>query len=559
MDNFDKIFKQKIEQIPFDYDPNDWNGILEKQKQKPSTGFSFFTKTLFFAFLILGISTLSYFQFYPNSESKNIDNKQIAVENKQHLPIGNVEKSKNTANPIQSNEQAPEKKAIFTENQKITPTEVNQTMQSEKMNPNLISKNANQKIANQEFTNAETNQNSELQLVLNSSLDENKTMMNEDLSQNNISGGDLRNKQMGTIESKFPPSTISKSEKGDSMSELSVNGVVPKNESAYQPSAFIPESPPVVIGEARRKSGYSFAVLKKSLENYLSTSQIGLERTRDIAIHLNNHFVSDPSLSGFEGRYTLSTLFNVSALTENLEKPQNAPYEFMVANSFPIKSKKMGVGLAFQQRHGINYNQLLFNISLAKQFVLNRNNSLIIGGGINTTTIDKLNTVGLDYPWAQNPNLTNNENQLISLNVGLRFIHKSLYASISATNIYKYSITKDNHKSIQPFTLQLITGGKLHLNEKWSLNPSLNFQFRSYRSQSYIIPYLSLSKHNKIYFGIHSENFHSIGTHFGFQAARKLDCFIRTGYSLNQELRTMYGPIHYSEIGIKLGIGEFKK
>lgn len=81
----------------------------------------------------------------------------------------------------------------------------------------------------------------------------------------------------------------------------------------------------------------------------------------------------------------------------------------------------------------------------------------------------------------------------------------------------------------------------------------------AHNASSYATPYLSLSKRNKIYFGVHSENFNSVGAHFGFQAFHKLDCYMRAGYSLNEELRNHYGPIHYTEVGIKLGIGQFQK
>ena len=219
----------------------------------------------------------------------------------------------------------------------------------------------------------------------------------------------------------------------------------------------------------------------------------------------------------------------------------------------------MGVGIAFQQIRGTNYNTLLFNVSIAKQFTLSRNNTLLIGGGINAASVDKLNVIGPDYPWTQNPRLENKENQLIFLNLGLRFVHKSIYASLSSSSLYRYAFTQDVDKSINPFTLHFATGGRLRLNEKWSLNPSVNYNFIAYNSQSYLIPYLSFSKQNKMYFGIHSENFNSVGAHFGFQAFRKLDCYMRAGYSLNEKLRNLYGPVHYTEIGVKLGIGQFQK
>jgi hypothetical protein len=361
------------------------------------------------------------------------------------------------------------------------------------------------------------------------------------------------------IESKKEDKTKSTDKANEGISELTVNGVAKQNEHIQTTANYIPEAAPVVIGEARSKSGYSFALLKKSLENYLSISQIGLERARDITLNLNNHFIHDPSISGFESRYTLSSIFNIAAPTEHIDNPLQGPYELIIANSFPIKSKQMGVGIAFQQSHGINYNKLLFNLSLAKQFVINRNNSILIGGGISTTSVDKLNSIGLDYPWNQNPILINNDNQSLSLNLGFRYLHKSLYASISASNVLQYYMTKDKHQSITPFVLNFASGGKLHLNEKWSINPSVNYRFTVYNTHSHFCPYISISKNNKIYWGLHSENLNSLGAHFGIQAMRRLDLFLRSGYSLEQELRKQYGPIHYGEIGLKMGIGEFKK
>ena len=504
MDNFDKILKQKIEQIPFEYDPNDWNGVLQKQKSV-SVGFSLMTKILFSVFLLLLISSAVFYSINTSGEqlsvsgSKEIVKKEIEEKKIEKKEIGNTEiDGKEIGNrEIVSNE---------IEEKKIEKKEIGNT-----------------EVAGKEIGNKE---------IVKKEIEEKK----------------IADKEVGKTDNN----------KGSS-SELTVNGVVQNYENSYQQSTYIPEKQVVVLGEARMKSNFSFAVLKKSIENYLSISQIGLERARDIVIHLNNHFLNEASLSGFEGRYTLSSSINVAAITENIDKLNNIPLEFLLANSFPIKSKKMGVGIAFQQIRGTSYNSLLFNVSLAKQFTLNRNNTLLIGGGINTASVDKLDVMGPDYPWTQSPNLLNNENQLISLNLGMRFVHKSIYASLSTSNIYRYAFTKDVDKSISPFTLHFASGGRLRLNEKWSLNPSVNYRFMAHNRSSYATPYLSLSKRNKIYFGVHSENFNSAGAHFGFQAFHKLDCYMRAGYSLNEELRNLYGSIHYTEVGIKLGIGQFQK
>lgn len=515
MDNFDKILKQKIEQFPFEYDPSDWNGVLQKQKSA-SVGFSKFTKILFSVFLLLFIASAVFYCINIKGEQLLLDDAPVAV-NGDLLSVGGGREITN--------------KQIG--NKQLVNNVENFNIQKEPILENIEKK---------QFSEVSKN-NADLQTTI---------------SIKEAAGKEIAGKEI--VEKKIGNTKIDKKEQAkDSYSNITVNGVVQNNENLYQQSAYIPENQAVVLGEARMKSNYSFAVLKKSLDHYLSISQIGLERARDIVVHLNNQFLNDASLSGFEGRYTLSSSINVAAITENLDELNHIPYEFLLTNSFPIKSKQMGVGIAFQQIRGTNYNTLLFNVSIAKQFTLSRNNTLLIGGGINTSSIDKLDMVGPDYPWTQSPNLINKENQLLSLNLGMRFIHKSIYASISTSSLYRYAFTKDIHNSINPFTLHFATGGRLRLNGKWSINPSVNYNFIAYNSHSYLTPYFSFSKQNKIYFGVHSENFNSVGAHFGFQAFQRLDCYMRAGYSLNEELKSLYGPIHYTEIGIKLGIGQFQK
>lgn len=616
MDNFDKILKQKIDQIPFEYDPSDWNGILQKQ-QSASAGFSLLTKILFSIFLLLFVSSAVFYSINRSGEQwslkdsneivnikiedKEIVNKQIVnrkIEDKEivNKQIGNIKiEDKEIVNKeivgkqIEGKEIAGkeiEEKQIVNikiedkeivgkeiaakqiEEKKIVNAKIDREDIEDKQLENTVENFNIQKepilenIEKKQFSEVSKN-NVDLQTT--SSIKEGagkeiagKEIVEKEIGNTKIAGEKIAGKEI--VEKKIGNTKIDKKEQAkDSYSNITVNGVVQNNENSYQQSAYIPENQAVVLGEARMKSNYSFAVLKKSLDHYLSISQIGLERARDIVVHLNNQFLNDASLSGFEGRYTLSSSINVAAITENLDELNHIPYEFLLTNSFPIKSKQMGVGIAFQQIRGTNYNTLLFNVSIAKQFTLSRNNTLLIGGGINTSSIDKLDMVGPDYPWTQSPNLINKENQLLSLNLGMRFIHKSIYASISTSSLYRYAFTKDIHNSINPFTLHFATGGRLRLNGKWSLNPSVNYNFIAYNSHSYLTPYFSFSKQNKIYFGVHSENFNSVGAHFGFQAFQRLDCYMRAGYSLNEELKSLYGPIHYTEIGIKLGIGQFQK
>ncbi|MDD4576252.1 MAG: type IX secretion system membrane protein PorP/SprF [Bacteroidales bacterium] len=530
MDNFDKILKQKIEQFPFEYDPSDWNGVLQKQKSA-SVGFSKFTKILFSVFLLLFIASAVFYCINIKGEQLLLDDAPVAV-NGDLLSVGGGREI--------TNKQIGNKQLVNNvENFHVKKEQVLENAKKEKISEFLKSKVDLQTVSS-------INETAGKEIA-------HKKIVEKKIAENQIDKTEI-------VEKKIADKEVGEKDNKEGLSsELTVNGVVQNNENLYQQSAYIPENQAVVLGEARMKSNYSFAVLKKSLDHYLSISQIGLERARDIVVHLNNQFLNDASLSGFEGRYTLSSSINVAAITENIDELNHIPFEFVLANSFPIKSKQMGVGIAFQQIRGTNYNTLLFNVSIAKQFTLSRNNTLLIGGGINTSSIDKLDMVGPDYPWTQSPNLINKENQLLSLNLGMRFIHKSIYASISTSSLYRYAFTKDIHNSINPFTLHFATGGRLRLNGKWSINPSVNYNFIAYNSHSYLTPYFSFSKQNKIYFGVHSENFNSVGAHFGFQAFQRLDCYMRAGYSLNEELKSLYGPIHYTEIGIKLGIGQFQK
>lgn len=530
MDNFDKILKQKIEQFPFEYDPSDWNGVLQKQKSA-SVGFSKFTKILFSVFLLLFIASAVFYCINIKGEQLLLDDAPVAV-NGDLLSVGGGREI--------TNKQIGNKQLVNNvENFHVQKEQVLENAKKEKISEFLKSK-------------------VDLQTVSSINEAAGKEIAHKKIVEKKIAANQIDKTEI--VEKKISDKEVwEKDNKEGLSSELTVNGVVQNYENSYQQSAYVPEKQVVVLGEARMKSNFSFAVFKKSIENYLSISQIGLERARDIVVYLNNHFLNDPSLSGFEGRYTLSSSINVAAITENIDELNHIPFEFVLANSFPIKSKQMGVGIAFQQIRGMSYNSLLFNVSLAKQFTLNRSNTLLIGGGINAASVDKLNVIGPDYPWTQNPRLENKENQLISLNLGLRFVHKSIYASLSSSSLYRYAFTQDVDKSINPFTLHFATGGRLRLNEKWLLNPSVNYNFIAYNSQSYLIPYLSFSKQNKMYFGVHSENFNSVGAHFGFQAFRKLDCYMRAGYSLNEKLRNLYGPVHYTEIGVKLGIGQFQK
>lgn len=581
MDNFDKILKQKIDQIPFEYDPSDWNGILQKQ-QSASAGFSLLTKILFSIFLLLFVSSAVFYSINRSGEQWSLKDSNeivnIKIEDKEivNKQIGNIKiEDKEIVNKeivgkqIEGKEIAGkeiEEKQIVNikiEDKEIVGKEIAAKQIEEKKIINT--KIDREDIEDKQLENTVENFNIQKEPILEniekkqfSEVSKNNVDLQTTSSIKEGAGKEIAGKEI--VEKEIGDTKIDKKEQAkDSYSNITVNGVVQNNENSYQQSAYIPENQAVVLGEARMKSNYSFAVLKKSLDHYLSISQIGLERARDIVVHLNNQFLNDASLSGFEGRYTLSSSINVAAITENLDELNHIPYEFLLTNSFPIKSKQMGVGIAFQQIRGTNYNTLLFNVSIAKQFTLSRNNTLLIGGGINTSSIDKLDMVGPDYPWTQSPNLINKENQLLSLNLGMRFIHKSIYASISTSSLYRYAFTKDIHNSINPFTLHFATGGRLRLNGKWSLNPSVNYNFIAYNSHSYLTPYFSFSKQNKIYFGVHSENFNSVGAHFGFQAFQRLDCYMRAGYSLNEELKSLYGPIHYTEIGIKLGIGQFQK
>ncbi|MDD2344925.1 MAG: type IX secretion system membrane protein PorP/SprF [Bacteroidales bacterium] len=626
MDNFDKILKQKIEQFPFEYDPSDWNGVLQKQKSA-SAGFSLLTKILFSVFLLLFVSSAVFYSINRSGErlsvkdsneivnikieDKEIVNKQIGnikIEDKEivNKQIGNIKiedkeivSKEIVGKQIEGKEIAGkeiEEKQIVNikiedkeivgkeiaakqiEEKKIVNAKIDREDIEDKQLENTVENFNIQKepilenIEKKQFSEVSKN-NADLQTTISIKEAAGKEIAGREIEGEKIEGEKIEGKEIEgkeiagkeiarkeIVEKEIGNTKIDKKEQTkDSYSNITVNGVVQNSENTYQQSGYIPENQAVVLGEARMKSNYSFAVLKKSLDHYLSISQIGLERARDIVVHLNNQFLNDASLSGFEGRYTLSSSINVAAITENLDELNHIPYEFLLTNSFPIKSKQMGVGIAFQQIRGTNYNTLLFNVSIAKQFTLSRNNTLLIGGGINTSSIDKLDMVGPDYPWTQSPNLINKENQLLSLNLGMRFIHKSIYASISTSSLYRYAFTKDIHNSINPFTLHFATGGRLRLNGKWSLNPSVNYNFIAYNSHSYLTPYFSFSKQNKIYFGVHSENFNSVGAHFGFQAFQRLDCYMRAGYSLNEELKSLYGPIHYTEIGIKLGIGQFQK
>ena len=582
--NFDKLFKTKVEQHQFDYNPSEWESFLKKQavnSSKISKGFSI---QMFIASIIVGVVVISVIAYFlianteNNSKNSTTQNnvsaqKDISNSTSNHTLVENKSSDNKTIKPnsrevkreFKDNNSKPiqilDNKSEMKQKNNSTPNTTTSTSVQTFETAEIVKPN---QIVKRESTTEQNNNNS----VNSAVVDEPKIISETTSNKSNVEINSTTKK----IESTTPVVSLNKIEKeapNENLTtiqventELKVNNVSNEveNKAPITPKKYAYEDYPAIGGEAKQKANFSFAQIKRSIDNYLSISHIGLERSRDIASYLNNHFFNDPSLSGFENRYTLSAICQVGAILQSIENSKTAPYEYTVGNSFPIHSKNMGVGLAFNQIHGGTYNSILLNLSIAYQATINRNSSVLLGGGINLKSIDRVEVPLLDYPWgSSSPQLLRNENQSTSLNLGVRIVHKSLYAGISATNVYWYAFTGNYHKSLSPLTLRLSSGGKLRLNQTWSFNPSFNYQFVPYASNSYFVPYLSLSKLNKLYFGIHSENYKSIGAHIGYRAGNSLNLFLRTGISLNKTLTDIYGRVHYGEVGIRLELGEFKK
>ncbi len=575
--NFDKLFKTKVEQQHFDYNPKEWESFLKKQASNSAGKSKWFSSNLFIASMIIGVavsSVVTYFVFTNYSENRvEYCQKYVSID------LSTINSTKSNNSIVQNNSETHQNNPQIKANNSI----VNNNYSASEFIPNQTEKNRKTSLPEKPESNITK---SELNSDINES-PKNNTVAEKpiekislpitQIEQKNISETTPQNSNLNikstskSIETNSPITnnnnksetvTLNPTEEKIINTELKVNNVSNETENkvSVTPKKYAYEDYTVVGGEAKQKANFSFAQLKRSIDNYLSISHIGLERSRDIASYLNNHFLNDPSLSGFENRYTLSAICQVGAILQSIENSKIAPYEYTIGNSFPIHSKNMGIGIAFNQIHGGTYNSILLNLSLAYQATINRNSSVLFGGGINLKSIDRIEVPLLDYPWGSlSPQLLRNENQSTSLNLGVRYLYKTLYASISATNVYNFAFTGDYHKSISPLSLRLSSGGKLRLNQTWSLNPSFTYQYTPYSTSTYFVPYISLSKLNKLYFGIHSENFQSIGAHIGYRAANSINIFLRSGASLNKSLRDAYGIIHYGEIGFRIELGNYQK
>lgn len=581
--NFDKLFKTKVEQHHFDYNPNEWESFLKKQASNSNKINKGFSSHWFIASLIVGVTAFSVIAYFVLTNTEN-NSKEVAIQ-KNVLPqkdVSNTDTNSSKAtnkhsenSKVESNHIAvkPEVKKIHSKPIPIF-NDKSDVKQTDNTTSNTSNSTSNQTLETNEITKTNETINSEPKLDQNNITTNSEVVVAPNViseTTSNKSNVEINSKTK-QIQSNNPPISTHINKKENLTenatspkvvnSELPVNNVsnANENQAPKTPKKYAYENYPVTVGEAKQKANFSLAQFKKTLENYLSISQIGLERSRDIATYLNNHFINDPSLSGFENRYTLSAICHVGAILQSIENSATPPFEYTIGNSFPIHSKNMGIGIAFNQIQSGSFNSIMLNLSMAYYATINRNSAVLIGGGINVKSVDRIEVPLLDYPWGSNsPQLLRDENQSTSLNIGVRVLHKSLYAGISATNLYWYAFTGNYHKSLSPLTLRLSCGGKLRLNQRWSFNPSLNYQFIPYLSNSYFVPYLSLSKMNKLYFGIHSENFKSIGAHIGYRAGNSLNLFFRSGLSLNKSLTDAYGRIHYGEVGIRIELGEYKK
>lgn len=581
--NFDKLFKTKVEQQQFDYNQSEWESFLKKQASNSVKNSKGFSSQFFIASLIVGVAVISVIAYYLLTNSEN-NSKNNTVQNisptQSQVSNNTLIENKRSENKISEPKVDEVKSDVKNTNSKPSQNlDVKSKIDSKNNSENSVANTKNSTAKNNVETAEIINVNETAKVDTKPEQSQNNTTIVTIVQEPKVISESTSNKSnieinstSKQIESSAQVTSINKNEpelpknssttKKTEKTEIQANNIsnVNENQAPVTPKKYAYEDYPVTVGEASSKGNFSYAQFMRSIENYLSISQIGLERSRDIATYLNNHFINDPSLSGFENRYTLSAICHVGAILQSIENRKTPPYEYTIGNSFPIHSKNMGVGIAFNQIHGGTYNSILLNLSIAYHAVISRNSSILFGGGINVKSIDRAEIPLIDYPWgSSSPQLLQAENQSTSLNLGVRFLHKSLYASVSASNVYNLAFTGDYHKSLSPFSLRLTSGGKLRLNQTWSFNPSFNYQFVPYSSNSYFVPYLSLSKMNKLYFGIHSENFKSIGAHIGYRAGNSFNLFFRTGLSLNKTLTDAYGRIHYGEVGIRVELGEYRK
>ncbi|MGI6320291.1 MAG: type IX secretion system membrane protein PorP/SprF [Bacteroidales bacterium] len=576
--NFDKLLKDKINTTKHQYDPALWNSVA-KNVGKSNTVVGLSSKIFFstIALLILvGTATYIYFSFDNDSVVENniIAEQSREIENTKTDNLVLAENSKSETKEDSNIAQNSETKSVFAQdNQAITSTDkfennsssniskeenlvsaIQETVEYVTPSDEKISKERGnttaqnieteitdiEKVVNENKSNFENPEYVEQYNIIHE-IDETAKLVSNEIDDET----ELNSKEIDTIE----------------RTELSVNSTLTKTRK-IEPDVsrrHYQDEYKQMGGEAAKKGYYNFASIKNSIDNYLSISNIGLERSRDIAVMFNNHFISDASLSGYESRYTLMGLYRMVGLTKLGDGSLKLPSSYYISNSFPISSKNIGVGIAFSNKQGPSFNSFALNISSSYQQVINRNNAILYGVGLNVGSIDKLGGIE-NYFWEINtPSPIRNENYFASLNAGIRYIHKSLYFGLASQNLYTQAFNKDFHKSISPFILHFNLGGKLRISQQWAIHPSLNAQWNTFYGNRFYTPYLSFSRRNKFIFGVHSENLQSAGLHLGYETSKTLYFMLKTGLTINNQIRREYGIINYGEMGIKIELGNFQK
>lgn len=576
--NFDKLLKDKINTTKHQYEPALWNSVAKNiGKTKTIIGLS--SKILFttIALLIL-VGTATYIYFSLDNDSvfeNNITAKQSSdMESTKKDNLTLAENSENEIiEEINKTQNSETKSAFEQDNQAIASTEEYENSASSNIikEDNSVSLKqgiveyitpANEGLSKERGNTTENYTETETPDIEKNTNENSFTFEPpEYVEQYNIIHE--KDETANLVDKETDEETILNSKDGNSIerTELSVNSTLTKN-SKKEPDVsrrLYQEDFKPMGGEAAKKGNYSFASIKNSIDNYLSISNIGLERSRDIAVMFNNHFISDASLSGYESRYTLMGLYRMVGLTKLGDGSLKLPSSYYISNSFPISSKNIGVGIAFSNKQGPSFNSFALNISSSYQQVINRNNAILYGVGLNVGSIDKLGGIE-NYFWEINtPSPIRNENYFASLNAGIRYIHKSLYFGLASQNLYTQAFNKDFHKSISPFILHFNLGGKLRISQQWAIHPSLNAQWNTFYGNRFYTPYLSFSRRNKFIFGVHSENLQSAGLHLGYETSKTLYFMLKTGLTINNQIRREYGIINYGEMGIKIELGNFQK